>query len=269
MSLSDIDATETESLGPSEDGTYTQAMGGTELMNKALVERVDSALLDEFHIIKSRVRKVDTNKKNILWLHDLWADPEAKHLSDPESRKRFTKLVFVSNSISFIPEKLIRRLRLLWIKYMQHALDSDTTAAWKKYFLLPLVLFDASGAEGSKSLKSSISKKLALLEIDNWDMFTVGDLTRTLPVVSTRSEERLQNLAMKYAKNGELSKSLKVLLRPRSGQDQQADYNVVEKLRSKFPAPIEDFSSEIDFRFMMRYEGLRSHKKKSQVLLET
>ena len=60
------------------------------------------------------------------------------------------QLVFVSNSISFIPEKLIRRLRLLWIKYMQYALDSDTTAAWKKYFLLPLVLFDASGAEGSK-----------------------------------------------------------------------------------------------------------------------
>jgi UDP-glucose:(glucosyl)LPS alpha-1,2-glucosyltransferase len=99
MSLQIIDDTETVELGkaPSEDGTYTQAMGGTELMNKALVERVDSALLDEFHIIKSRVRKVDTNKKNILWLHDLWADPEAKHLSDPESRKRFTKLVFVSN----------------------------------------------------------------------------------------------------------------------------------------------------------------------------
>jgi len=97
MSLSDIDATETESLGPSEDGTYTQAMGGTELMNKALMERVDPALLEEFHIIKSRVRKVDTNKKNILWLHDLWADPESQHLRDPESRKRFSKLVFVSN----------------------------------------------------------------------------------------------------------------------------------------------------------------------------
>lgn len=97
MSLTIIDDTETESLGPSEDGTYTQAMGGTELMNKALMERVDSSLLDEFHIIKSRVRKVDPDKKNVLWLHDLWGDPESTHLKNPESRKRFEKLVFVSN----------------------------------------------------------------------------------------------------------------------------------------------------------------------------
>ena len=97
MSLSDIDETETESLGPSADGTYTQAMGGTELMNKALMERVDPALLEEFHIIKSRVRKVDSDKKNILWLHDLAGDPESQHLRDPASRARFSKLVFVSN----------------------------------------------------------------------------------------------------------------------------------------------------------------------------
>jgi UDP-glucose:(glucosyl)LPS alpha-1,2-glucosyltransferase len=99
MGLQIIDDTETVDLGlsPSEDGTYTKAMGGTELMNKALTERVDPALLEEFHIIKSRVRKVETDKKNILWLHDLWADPEAQHLKDPASRKRFSKLVFVSN----------------------------------------------------------------------------------------------------------------------------------------------------------------------------
>jgi UDP-glucose:(glucosyl)LPS alpha-1,2-glucosyltransferase len=99
MSLNIIDNTEVEDLSksPTEDGTYSKAMGGTEMMNKALMERVDPALLDEFYIIKSRVRKVDSDKKNILWLHDLWADPEAQHLKDPESRKRFAKLVFVSN----------------------------------------------------------------------------------------------------------------------------------------------------------------------------
>jgi UDP-glucose:(glucosyl)LPS alpha-1,2-glucosyltransferase len=99
MSLNIIDNTEVEDLSksPTEDGTYSKAMGGTEMMNKALMERVDPALLDEFYIIKSRVRKVDNDKKNILWLHDLWADPETQHLKDPESRARFAKLVFVSN----------------------------------------------------------------------------------------------------------------------------------------------------------------------------
>ena len=98
MSLKVVDDTEKVNLkSPTKDGTYEGAMGGTELMNKALHERVDSALLEEFNIIKSRVRYVDESKKNLLWLHDLWNDPEALHLKDAESRKRFEKLIFVSN----------------------------------------------------------------------------------------------------------------------------------------------------------------------------
>ena len=97
MGLQIIDDTETVALGPSKDGTYEGAMGGTELMNKALYERVDNDLLDEFYIIKSRVRWTDPKKKNILWLHDTWDDPESQHLRDAEKRQRFAKLVFVSN----------------------------------------------------------------------------------------------------------------------------------------------------------------------------
>jgi len=97
MSLNIIDDTEKVELGPSKDGTYTGAMGGTELMNKALYDRVDKDLLEKFYIIKSRVRWTDPNKKNILWLHDTWDDPESQHLKDEEARERFAKLVFVSN----------------------------------------------------------------------------------------------------------------------------------------------------------------------------
>jgi UDP-glucose:(glucosyl)LPS alpha-1,2-glucosyltransferase len=100
MSLKIIDDTEKVDLspaGPSSDGTYTEANGGTELMNRALYERVDKGLLDQFFISKSRVRRVDPDKKNILWLHDLWADPEVQHLKNEKSRERFARLVFVSN----------------------------------------------------------------------------------------------------------------------------------------------------------------------------
>lgn len=96
MSLEDIQDDEVQSAMNS-DGTWNKAQGGTELMNKALYERVDNDLLEQFNIIKSRVRHVDNDKKNILWLHDLWSDPEAQHLKDPESRARFDRLVFVSN----------------------------------------------------------------------------------------------------------------------------------------------------------------------------
>lgn len=97
MGLHIIDDTELTSLGPSEDGTYTGAMGGTEMMNKALYERVDNDLLNQFFIIKSRVRTLEKEKKNLLWLHDLWGDPEVQHLRDEKSRDRFAKLIFVSN----------------------------------------------------------------------------------------------------------------------------------------------------------------------------
>ena len=96
MSLENIKDDEVQSA-MNADGTWNKAQGGTELMNKALYERVDNALLEQFNIIKSRVREVSTDKPNILWLHDLWADPEAQHLKDPESRERFARLVFVSN----------------------------------------------------------------------------------------------------------------------------------------------------------------------------
>ena len=98
MSLTILDDSEVKSASTmNEDGTYSTAQGGTELMNKALYERVDNDLLNEFYIIKSRVRNIEENKKNILWLHDLWGDPEVQHLKQQQSRQRFSKLVFVSN----------------------------------------------------------------------------------------------------------------------------------------------------------------------------
>lgn len=73
------------------------ARGGTELMQERLHASFPSSLLDKFQIIPSRVRELDPNKKKILWLHDLPQDPESLHTADPESRKRFDKIVAVSN----------------------------------------------------------------------------------------------------------------------------------------------------------------------------
>ena len=73
-------------------------MGGTELMYEGLKARIDPVLFNKFHIICSRIPDtLPEDKPIILWLHDLWNDPAAAHLADPESRKRFAKLVFVSH----------------------------------------------------------------------------------------------------------------------------------------------------------------------------
>lgn len=73
------------------------ARGGTELMQERLHTSLPADLLDKFQIIPSRVRELDSDKKHILWLHDLPQDPESSHLTDPKSRARFDKIVCVSN----------------------------------------------------------------------------------------------------------------------------------------------------------------------------
>lgn len=73
------------------------ARGGTELMLERLYASLPSELLSQFQIIPSRVRELSSDKKKILWLHDLPTDPESQHLRGLESRKRFSKIVAVSN----------------------------------------------------------------------------------------------------------------------------------------------------------------------------
>jgi glycosyltransferase involved in cell wall biosynthesis len=43
------------------------------------------------------VREIDPDRIPILWLHDLPNDPESQHLKDPNLRKRFKKIVAVSD----------------------------------------------------------------------------------------------------------------------------------------------------------------------------
>lgn len=74
-----------------------KANGGTEMMQRTLAERVPEDLFNQFQIIASRVRDIDSDRIPLLWLHDLAEDPEARHLSESSSRKRFRQLIFVSN----------------------------------------------------------------------------------------------------------------------------------------------------------------------------
>ena len=74
-----------------------KARGGTELMQERLAASMPTELLSKFQIIPSRVRDLEPDKKAILWLHDLPGDPESQHLKDPELRKRFSKIVAVSD----------------------------------------------------------------------------------------------------------------------------------------------------------------------------
>jgi glycosyltransferase involved in cell wall biosynthesis len=94
-------STRSKDLEPAKNGTYAHigSKGGTEQMYEGLMERLPAELTDQFNIICSRVREdsISSTKKNILWLHDTFDDPESQHLKDTKSLDRFEKLVFVSH----------------------------------------------------------------------------------------------------------------------------------------------------------------------------
>lgn len=102
--LNIVENEESKLLGPdgdglANDGTGINAKGGTEMVRNGILERCDPELLKDFKFIHSRVRDrfFEEGKNHILVCHDLWNDPENEHLKDPELRKRFDKIVFVSD----------------------------------------------------------------------------------------------------------------------------------------------------------------------------
>jgi len=99
LNITGLKESSATSIEPTNNGTYAHigSKGGTEQMYEGLMARLPPHLKEKFNIICSRVREVDTTKRNILWLHDTWDDPESQHLKSPNSLKRFEKLVFVSN----------------------------------------------------------------------------------------------------------------------------------------------------------------------------
>jgi glycosyltransferase involved in cell wall biosynthesis len=99
LNITGLKESSAPSIEPANNGTYQHigSKGGTEQMYEGLMSRLPPHLKERFNIICSRVREVDPNKRNILWLHDTWDDPESQHLKDPKSLARFERLVFVSN----------------------------------------------------------------------------------------------------------------------------------------------------------------------------
>ena len=93
------DTAKSMTIAPAQNGTYGHigSQGGTEQMFKGLMDRLPAELKEPFNIICSRVRDVDSSKRNLLWLHDTWDDPESQHLKEKSSLDRFEKLIFVSN----------------------------------------------------------------------------------------------------------------------------------------------------------------------------
>ena len=73
-----------------------KAMGGTELIQKRLFDRLDQELKDYFQFIASRKRTLE-DKPRLFWVHDLAQDPEVEFLKEHKNMLDFEKIIFVSH----------------------------------------------------------------------------------------------------------------------------------------------------------------------------
>lgn len=79
-------------------GLYPHANGGSEMMYRSLMSRLDQKYKDGIQFINSRPKDFLWHKKKILICHDHHSDPDVEKLNDQEYRKNFSKIVFVSNT---------------------------------------------------------------------------------------------------------------------------------------------------------------------------
>ena len=146
----------------------------------------------------------------------------------------------VAPTISFIPDNnaiisSIRDIFIFHLRRIESMRDSgnlvEECLAWKKYFLLPTILFDNCRGERVKDVLRDCIKLLAK---HDWSQFTLGTLQ--LKPMNQRlefSDEDIKKRMTKLVSAGQISKAYRILTgdRTRLPQNEWA-YNL---LKTKFP----------------------------------
>ena len=72
-------------------------MGGLELIQKWLFDRLDPELKDYFQFITLPEKRTLEDKPRLFWVHDLAQDPEVEFLKEHKNMLDFEKIIFVSH----------------------------------------------------------------------------------------------------------------------------------------------------------------------------
>ena len=173
-------------------------------------------------------------------------------------------LVVLQNALTDIPQNHLKRVRQVFIKYMEMVIaDPKDELKWKKLLLLPTVLFVPKIDKGTKG---GLSHVIQLLLNDKWNEIRIGHFRMKIqrvqsehPTDTELAEKEEKNEAntlkrvMECAHVGEIGKSLQNLLR--STTSVPANEETVEKLRLKHPAPGVSVASETEIAQMLAFKA--------------
>ena len=146
-------------------------------------------------------------------------------------------LVGIANSMSFIPKKFISPIRCLFATYMKQIYipglsEARKVMAWKKLFLLPVILF--SNCKSTRLMKVTMRERINNLHNNKWD-FTIDSLSLRNPVTSeVKTEDQIYARSTRLAAVGEIGRAYKNFL-----SDTRRiipDIAVFENLASKYVA---------------------------------
>ena len=139
----------------------------------------------------------------------------------------------ITPSITFIPDKYVKRTRNVWNSRMQKCLDDNSEEDWKKLLLLPIVLFDCEQNVSLNERKRNLGVKLDLLKNDDWSAFRLGSLSKRTLKSGPMTQEQIHSSATRLAEVGEIGKAFKKLKSDRNRVVPSQE--VLHKLQSKFP----------------------------------
>jgi hypothetical protein len=163
-----------------------------------------------------------------------------RKLIDIEFAEFGRELLSIVDSMTFIPEKFVKKIRAIYILYMKKIIsDKHDKTNWKKFLLLPTVLFTDGKPRGSR--KGELTRIIRDLENDSWNQLTVEYFTaKKLPTETnvTILEEKLQAKTDKriqeLAKAGEIGAIMQYICQSRSSAP--ATNTTFQQLQSKHPS---------------------------------
>jgi hypothetical protein len=124
------------------------------------------------NIVPSKPITVSTNNSRVSAASTIQASHLDKDLFVNLDVHSFSSLVTIADTMTFIPEKFVKRCRSVYISYMKLIISKpEVFENWLKFLLLPTIMF--SETDGDR--KTILRQRLDLLIANDWSDFRLSE----------------------------------------------------------------------------------------------
>jgi hypothetical protein len=155
------------------------------------------------------------------------------------------RLLTLAPSMTYIPNRYVKKCRSVFVKIMTEVIeDPNNEVTWKKFFMLPIVLFsDIAGRR-----RASLDERLNKIVQNNWDTFTLAMFQKRRSfqgadnlvadnqnVTSNNKSRKIRKLA----EAGEIGSVMQFIQQDNLRGGVVVDNQVLQNLQQKHPPPFQ------------------------------